>query len=373
MKHLKNMIAIALMYPLLVFCEDRESFSKWWETHSKERESLPKELVTMVNYCVEHSLFEKEVTEYWSHISKFNIVNLEDQGYNDFKSNITKNYYIWITSKDHQYAQKLDRLVKKKFVRLPKEELLRMQPGMSYKDSQQFNKVTELFINYIYKLKEDDTLSQLEEPLTGNPCYVKFQDKRVSQDVLYSVLELHSLKQGCDVVSLDRIYEIGAGSGRTAHTILSLYPSIKYVIVDIAPALYVSQTYLSDVFPDKKIMKFRAFGDFKEVEEEYRASDVVFLTPDQLRMLPEQGESSLFMAINCFTEFSNESVNGYLKEADRLSRYVYFNTWKRARLAKDLFYTDTDSFKPIESWKEVYKRPYTISPDFFEAFYITNK
>ena len=45
-----------------------------------------------------------------------------------------------------------------------------------------------------------------------------------------------------------RVIELGAGHGRVANVILHAVANVQVVIVDIPPALYVSQWYLSNLF-----------------------------------------------------------------------------------------------------------------------------
>ena len=64
-------------------------------------------------------------------------------------------------------------------------------------------------------------------------------------------------------VAIDRpIIEIGAGYGRLAYVFVKARPGCKYWIVDLPPALYVSQQYLSAVLPDRKVFTFRHFENF---------------------------------------------------------------------------------------------------------------
>ena len=47
--------------------------------------------------------------------------------------------------------------------------------------------------------------------------------------------------------------EIGAGSGRTTQTILTMRKNIKYVVADIPPAISYSFNNIKKLFPEKKI------------------------------------------------------------------------------------------------------------------------
>ena len=60
----------------------------------------------------------------------------------------------------------------------------------------------------------------------------------------------------------------GRAYGRTAYVFMTLQPGCRYILVDIPPALYVAQRYLSAVFEDRKIFAFRSFNSFDQVRDE---------------------------------------------------------------------------------------------------------
>ena len=45
---------------------------------------------------------------------------------------------------------------------------------------------------------------------------------------------------------------------------------MKYTIIDIPPALFISQWYLSNSFEDKKVFKFRDFDDWDSVKDDLK-------------------------------------------------------------------------------------------------------
>ncbi len=211
-------------------------------------------------------------------------------------------------------------------------------------------------------------MKTLEEPLIGNPPYVTYDGKRVSQDACNSLLEFIPISQNCPINEISTIIEIGAGSGRTAFCFLKLLPNLRYIIVDFPPALYVSQTYLTDVFPDKKVMKFRPFNTFKEIENEYFESNIIFLTPDQLNKLPDHS-ADLFLAIDCIHEMKPEMIIEYFNEAERLSSYFYFKCWTKTTVPYDGIFYSENSYPVHKEWVKLFKEPCVVPSDFFHAFY----
>ena len=140
------------------------------------------------------------------------------------------------------------------------------------------------------------------------------------------------------------------------------------MIVDFPPALYICQKYLSEVFPEKKVMHFRPFENFEEISDEYSQADVVFLTPDQLKNLPNKS-SDLFLAIDCLHEMKPDIIAYYFKEADRLSSYMYFKCWQKTVVPYDNLHYSSESYPVPSTWTQLFKQPCVVPSDFFHAFY----
>jgi O-methyltransferase. len=254
-------------------------------------------------------------------------------------------------------------------IQLSHNELCRVHPLFTKSESYLFNRVTELFLNYIYVINSIGDLERVEEPLVGNPPFVLYNNRRVSQDIFNSILEKNAIQTGCDLNHVSTIYEVGAGSGRTAFTLLTLYPHLKYVIIDIPPALYISQTYLSRVFSERNIMKFRPFSTFEGIEEEFSQADICFITPDQLNLL-QRSNSSLFLAIDCIHEMKPETIEMYFNHADRLCDWIYFKCWQKTVMPFDNIVYNDDSYPVLLSWKKIFHEPTVVPSDFFHAMYL---
>lgn len=343
-----------------------KEFCTWWNIY-RDTSNIPNELKQMEDYFVSSKLIE-DSTNYWNYLNKCNIELISQYGYENFKQTITRNYFTWVVSIDHSYASNLKILVPELFVRLPDEEMKKIHPFFTAEESYRFNEITLYFLNYILKIGGGPFLEKLEEPLIGNPPCLKYNGKRISQDIFNSFLEFFSVAQKCPVEKIKTIIEIGAGSGRTAFCFMKILPKAKYIIVDIPPALYVSQKYLSDVFPEKKVMSFRPFTSFEEIAEEYSKSDIIFITPDQLSMLPDRSVD-LFLAIDCLHEMKPRIINSYFDQAERLSAYFYFKCWQKTSLPFDGISYTSVSYPVHPHWKLLFNEPCVVPSDFFHAFY----
>jgi hypothetical protein len=238
-----------------------------------------------------------------------------------------------------------------------------------------YNIVTVMLLKYVKELGADQYLGMIEEPLEGNPLYINYQGKRISQDILTSCINAHSLSKGLDLNKVSSIIEIGAGFGRLAYLLKNQF-DIKYIIVDILPALFISQTYLSSVFKGKRIFSFREFSSFAEIKDEFENCDLIFLMPDQLQFLPEKS-IDLFVAINCLQEFEKETVNLYFDHSDRLAKNIYFQAaqnppFKDAQNSLNPLKEDFYSFEnyPIKkNWDAEYSNVCPFPKSYSEAFY----
>ena len=367
LKMIRSLLLLSFFLPLFAFGIPKDEFVNWW-TQYRESPKIPLDLKIMVNHFVQSGLIEYS-SNYWNQLNKTNIEQITNYGYENFKQTVTKNYFTWTVSVDHPYAKNLKLLAPKLSIDIPKEELEKVHPLFTPRESLLYNEITLHFLNYMLSIGAGSQLETLEEPLIGNPPCLSYQGRRISQDIFNSLLEYLPINAHCPIQNISTIIEVGAGSGRTAFCFISLHPGIKYVIVDFPPALYISQKYLSEVFPEKKVMHFRPFEKYEEISDEYSQADVVFLTPDQLKNLPNKS-SDLFLAIDCLHEMKPDIIAYYFKEADRLSSYMYFKCWQKTLVPYDNLDYSSESYPVPSSWRLLFKQPCVVPSDFFHAFYI---
>lgn len=363
---MRKLLFLFLLIPTFLSGLTKGEFIDWWQEY-RSSPSLPAELREMTDYFISSGLIE-DSSLYWNHLNKYNILQITNYGYENFKQTVTRNYFTWVVSIDNPYASNLKALVPQLLVNLPSSEMHKIHPFFGYQESLYFNEITLYFLNFILKIGGAPYLEKLEEPLIGNPPFLTYNGKRVSQDIFNSLLEYLPVASSCDISKVNTIIEIGAGSGRTAFAYITLHPNSKYVIVDIPPALFVSQNYLADVFPDKKVFRFRPFDHFKEIKKEYESADIVFLTPDQLAKLPNKS-ADLFLAIDCIHEMKPESIQYYFNQANRLSKYVYFKCWQKTVVPFDGNLYTEQSYPVLANWTPIFKSGCIIPSDFFHAFY----
>jgi hypothetical protein len=135
-------------------------------------------------------------------------------------------------------------------------------------------------------------------------------------------------------------------------------------MVDIPPALFLAQSYISKIFPDKKVFKFRPFASFEEIENEFNECELAFLLPEQIEMLPPK-VVDLIIAIDCLHEMDKSQLTKYFRQFDRLGHNFYFKCWQKT---DDNFYQEGE-YPISERWKEIINRHTVVPARYFEAFY----
>jgi putative sugar O-methyltransferase len=346
-----------------------DEYISWWNSNRNSL-NLPEDLRKMEDYFVNNGLISYS-SNFWNYFNKINIEQISNHGFDNFKQTVAGNYFTWKVDINHPYAHNLKRLVPIINKTIPISELNRKHLLWSQNESMNFNIITMYYLNYMLNLGWEKYINELEEPLVGNPPFVLFNGKRVSQDIFNSLLEYLSVIYHCPMDEINSIVEIGAGYGRTAYCFLTFHPEKKYIIADIPPALYVSQEYLTRVFPERKAMKFRVFDNFNDIKQEFLESDIVFLTPDQLSKIPD-GSINLFLAIDCLHEMKKERVEHYFDEANRLSNFFYYKCWTNTHVVPDDVHHLENTYPIKIHWKEIFKQPCEIPSGFFHAMYKLN-
>jgi putative sugar O-methyltransferase len=85
----------------------------------------------------------------------------------------------------------------------------------------------------------------------GDPVSVTVKGCKINIDYLFALEEFMFLEQAFDLKSVRSVVEIGAGFGRTCHTLLALSDQIdRYSIVDLPEVLELSRRVLAKAVPD---------------------------------------------------------------------------------------------------------------------------
>ncbi|HEX6358875.1 putative sugar O-methyltransferase [Actinophytocola sp.] len=163
-----------------------------------------------------------------------------------------------------------------------------------------------LIYNFAAGLSDENwkRLRRINNRGVGEPITITYDGEPVCMDYLLAVFELEFI---ANHVELDgaRVLEIGAGYGRTCHTMLSNQDVLEYHIIDLPNSLKLSAGYLRSVLEEEQFAKIR-FTPIDEIDERYADT-----------------EFDLSLNINSFAEMNAETVDNYLAMIDERSRYFY--------------------------------------------------
>ena len=223
--------------------------------------------------------------------------------------------------------------------------------------------------DFVSKFDHLGLLDKINEPKIGNPFTIMYKGKLISQDLCNSVYEFYSIMDQVNKEKIIDIAELGAGYGRTAYVFLKHLRNTKYTIIDIPPALFVSQWYISKVFPNEKIFRYRKFTSFKKIEREFKSSKIRFLMADQIKMLPKKC-FDLVINISSLHEMRKSQIKYYINQINRICRgYFYSKQWVRSRVP-DNNYVRRKEYPIPSSWDIVHSRlHHPIQSWFFDDLY----
>jgi putative sugar O-methyltransferase len=307
----------------------------------------------------------------WDLLAVKNYDQLLTFGYNNFKRTIGNNYFNFLVQRGDPQLLALEEL-------LPPETLdrcrieaatLATDPDFPVQDQATYKYFVLLLWEYARTIDAGNYTRILDEPAEGNPIVITARDKRFSQDLANSLIEYYSISEAVDFSKINHVLEIGGGYGRDAFVILSLNPHVKVTMVDIPPALYLAQRYLSSVFNERRVFRAREFSRYAEVKDELGAASIVFLMPHQLALLPK-GYFDLSMNISSFGEMDTKQVKWYFKQIERVTAgYFYLKQWRTSNNVFDGVVFKQGDYPYSKNWTQLYARPCSVQSEFFEAMY----
>ena len=318
----------------------------------------------------------------WNHIGKIQIKRLDKFGLNNFKRLLVMDYGYFPPFPETQFFHLLYLWIKNFPFKILKN--LRTNLGFVYYDGHYlsitgllgiyFSIYIRIFFDLCKKIDRLKLLDSLEEPEIGNPIILKFNGNRISFDLCYAISEYYSIMEKFPINKKTPfiIGELGVGYGRLAYVFLKTM-NCKYVISDISPTLYVTQNYLSKVFSDKKIFKFRTFTSYSEIRDEFESSDICFLTSNQLELLPS-GFFDLFININSLHEMRKQQIENYHSIINKITKGYFFTKQYSDKIElpskiSEAYELPFDKYPFPKSWKILMKRKSPLNSRFTEALF----
>lgn len=190
-------------------------------------------------------------------------------------------------------------------------------------------------------------ITALDEPLRGDPLPVRWHGRLISQDLANSALETAAIARVLVGRTPSSILEIGAGYGRLAYALLSVFPAASYTIVDIEPALTISRWYLSGLFPDRRLR---------------------FLSPEAAPELAD-ASASLALSVSSLQEMTPGQIEDYLRLFDRVAAggAVYLKQWSEWHNPYDRVTARFDDYPVPSRWEPSFDERAPVQTTFRQA------
>jgi putative sugar O-methyltransferase len=323
-------------------------------------------------------------SEFWVRLSDLHEAQLKHAGFESFKRTVNQSYYNWLLGLRDPQVMSLARWL----ARHPRSRVLTARLGdwTGFESQSRVNMFKDVRRRWLYQFvvaalwefaRDRDRLGlldRLQEPALGAPLVVRYRGRDISQDLANSALEFYSIAEamGRDDPGPKGVLELGAGYGRLAWLYLSAFPRVRYLIVDIPPALALAQEYLTRLCPDRPTFRFRHFDSYEQIEDELGLASLAFLTPNQLELLPPLGVAA-FVNISSLHEMRPDQINVYAQLVDRHTDGIFYTKqWREWTNPNDGLTLAQSDYPVLPGWDVLYERPHAVHSRLFEAAYGVN-
>jgi putative sugar O-methyltransferase len=314
-------------------------------------------------------------SEFWQNLNREHIDQIQSDGLQNFKRSVNSRYFNWgvLEIFHHQWKPFLHALSRGNICPITESSFdykLHTISGMNFNSISAiiYRTYVSALYDYISELDSLNLLTKIHEPLFGNPFLISYKNRILSQDLCNSIHEFYSITKAINLKSNAHIAELGAGYGRLGYVFLSALNKSDYTVIDIPPALYIAQSYLSKVFPKKNIFTYRSFSNYSSIKNQYQKTSIKFLLPYQLEKLPQKS-INLFLNVSSLHEMTRPQIDNYFSQINRLTEgYFYTKQWRRSQ-TKDNDHITEYEYPTPPHWKTIYHRRHPIQDMFFEALY----
>jgi len=292
---------------------------KWWE---ENREAFPQELQDLTDQFLNGQDFGL-TSRYWLHLMLKNYKMLSTDGFENYATTISRNYFTWT---DFNQAQ-ISNLVSFPIETNSTSQIFKKHAGFSHEESIKHNILIFMLYEAIKKIPfAEKALNEVSDEgfILGNSPFILHDNLTLTLDKLSSISEIIVCKDILSESSL--VCEIGGGSGRSADVVLQQFPKTKLIYCDIPPASFIALTRFRLIFPEKVIHVVKDSDNFQMLLSNSESWDILMISPSLLGCIPAR-YIDLFIAIDCLHEFSNENRAKLAGIIAKVAKYFYTKNW----------------------------------------------
>ncbi len=321
-------------------------------------------------------------SSFWNQLNAVNESQLAKDGFENFKRTVNQNYFNWgPNSTDDNQLRNLSKLLAANPIGQSAGPVLEGDPRLinmfnqNMLDSPEKARIYVDFVGLLWRFasqEDPDRLTdRLSEPSLGNPIRIRLGGRLISQDLANSIRERNIVCMFAPASANARqvIAEIGAGYGRLGYAFIAA-SDCKYLVFDVPPALYISERYLSEVFPDKRVFRFRQFDRFASIEKELESADIGFFTGNQIELFPQE-YFDVAISVSALHEMRSEQIANYLARMQFLTKgAIYLKNWRSWHNTADDVRINEDTFRLSDPWRAALERIDPVQDMFAEKIFV---
>jgi putative sugar O-methyltransferase len=345
-----------------------KNLRKFWSKLDKK--NLSNELVQAFNIYLNSESYSWS-SKFWRHLAMNHLKLISNKKEN--YENIISQEYFTFTYFDELLINDAWNKIGKNNIRL-NVDLFKKQNGFTLLQSANHNLILLLLYENIKSREVFKYLEKIKKKKLNSQPYLTINESEVTQDDLNSLFEFEKIDELLTKIKhkKNNFLEIGAGSGRTAKTILSIKDNLKYVIADIPPAINISYNNLKAAFPDKKISNAFVFNERKDLINALYQNDILFIFPHQINLFPSK-TFDIAIAIDCLHEMKKVTINKYMESFEQVSQLLYFKVWENCGLPYSFYQYYSvhrnNDYSIKSHWKEHFKEKCLYPSSFYQLGY----
>lgn len=248
--------------------------------------------------------------------------------------------------------------------------------GLDFSDSDSamyYGLYVSLLWDACARFDRDNLFQDIYEPKFGNPVFVEYQGRELTQDLAKSIIDFLIISPLIDDASSREkkiIAEIGPGYGRLCY-VFAEKTDCKYVLFDIAPSLCIAESYFEEIYGDQ-VAPFQEYKSYDEVLAATHGKRFMFFTPDQIELFPEEHFDAV-INIDSFGEMSKSSVSNYINIISKITKIggiTYFRNLSDVSLSHMEGVTfPTPSYNDYNipgDWEVLFDRTFQLTPVYHE-------
>jgi putative sugar O-methyltransferase len=168
--------------------------------------------------------------------------------------------------------------------------------------------------------KSRDVLNETYDSVIGTRQFISFDNKKVTRKYLQHVISLSILGHYTNINRIKSVLEIGGGYGGFCELFHKYHQLDYYILIDIAPILYVSTQYLKACFPGK-VIDFREAKQMDTISANQLENKILAIPPWMLKEI--KVPIDLVWNSASFQEMEKDVVINYLSFVCRLTGAIF--------------------------------------------------